>query len=48
MNQQFHLVSDAVKQNAINFIRDLPVDQKRLLILDIKEMKRTAEQSRKM
>ncbi|MFN1150178.1 recombination protein NinB, partial [Serratia liquefaciens] len=48
MNQQFHLVSDAVKQNAINFIRDLPVDQKRPLILDIKEMKRTAEQNRKM
>ncbi|WP_291971481.1 recombination protein NinB [Candidatus Symbiopectobacterium sp.] len=48
MSQQFHLINESVKQNAINFIRDLPVDQKRPLILDIKEMKRTAEQNRKM
>ena len=25
MKQQFHLVNDAIKQNAINFIRELPV-----------------------
>ena len=48
MKQQFHLVSDAVKQNAINFIRELPVNQKRPLLLDIKETTRTAEQNRKM
>ena len=48
MKQQFHLVSEAVKQNAINFIRALPVDDKRPLVLDIKEMTRTLEQNRKM
>lgn len=48
MKQQFHLVNESVKQNAINFIRDLPVDNKRPLLLDIKEATRTAEQNRKM
>ncbi len=48
MKQQFHLVNDAIKQNAINFIRELPVDAKRPLILDIKEMTRTLEQNKKM
>lgn len=41
MKQQFHLVNDAIKQNAINFIRELPVDAVHPLILDIKEMTRT-------
>ena len=36
MKQQFHLVNESVKQNAINYIRELPVDAKRPLILDIK------------
>ena len=44
MRQQFHLVNDAIKQNAINFIRELPVDAKRPLVLDIKEMTRTLDQ----
>ena len=48
MKQQFHLINESVKQNAINFIRTLPVDQKRPLILDIKEMTRTLDQNRKM
>lgn len=48
MKQQFHLINDAIKQNAINFIRELPVDAKRPLILDIKEMTRTLEQNKKM
>ncbi|EHD21804.1 MULTISPECIES: recombination protein NinB [Brenneria] len=48
MKQQFHLASESVKQNAINFIRQLPVDQKRPLVVDIKEPGRTAEQNRKM
>ena len=48
MKQQFHLVNESVKQNAINFIRALPVDAKRPLILDIKELTRTADQNRKM
>lgn len=48
MKQQFHLANDAVKQNAINFIRQLPVDQKRPLVVDIKEPSRTDEQNRKM
>lgn len=48
MKQQFHLINESVKQNAINFIRTLPVDKKRPLILDIKEMTRTLEQNRKM
>ncbi|WP_301693374.1 recombination protein NinG [Klebsiella pneumoniae] len=48
MKQQFHLVNDAIKQNAINFIRELPVDARRPLILDIKEMTRTLEQNKKM
>ena len=47
-SQQFHLVNDTVKQNAINFIRQLPVDGKRPLVLDIKEPTRTLEQNRKM
>lgn len=46
MKQQFHLVNDTIKQNAINFIRELPVDAKRPLILDIKEMTRTLAQNR--
>lgn len=48
MKQQFHLVNDAIKQNAISYIRDLPVDQKRPLVLDIKEPTRTVEQNKKM
>lgn len=48
MKQQFLLVNDTVKQNAINFIRELPVDAKRPLILDIKEMTRTLQQNRKL
>lgn len=48
MKQQFHLVNEYVKQNAINYIRELPVDAKRPLILDIKEMTRTAQQNRKL
>ncbi|MDV1713110.1 recombination protein NinB [Citrobacter freundii] len=48
MKQQFHLINDAIKQNAINYIRQLPVDSKRPLILDIKEMTRTLDQNRKM
>ena len=48
MKQQFHLVNESIKQNAINFIRQLPVNQKRPLILDIKEMTRTLDQNRKM
>jgi hypothetical protein len=48
VKQQFHLVNDAIKQNAISYIRDLPVDQKRPLVLDIKEPTRTAEQNKKM
>lgn len=48
MKQQFHLVNDAIKQNAINFIRELPVDDKRPLVLDIKEMTRTLDQNKKM
>ncbi|EOX0538034.1 recombination protein NinB [Klebsiella aerogenes] len=48
MKQQFHLINESVKQNAINFIRTLPIDQKRPLILDIKEMTRTLDQNRKM
>lgn len=48
MKQQFHLINESVKQNAINFIRTLPVDQKRPLILDIKEMTRKLDQNRKM
>ncbi|MDY0889642.1 MULTISPECIES: recombination protein NinB [Kosakonia] len=48
MKQQFHLVNDAIKQNAISYIRDLPVDQKRPLVLDIKEPTRTIEQNKKM
>ncbi|CPR20642.1 recombination protein NinB [Brenneria goodwinii] len=48
MKQQFHLASEIVKQNAINFIRQLPVDQKRPLVVDIKAPGRTAEQNRKM
>lgn len=48
MKQQFHLVNDAIKQNAISYIRDLPVDQKRPLVLDIKEPTRTTEQNKKM
>lgn len=48
MKQQFHLVNDAIKQNAISYIRDLPVDQKRPLVLDIKEPTRTLEQNKKM
>lgn len=48
MKQQFHLVNDAVKQNAINFIREFPVDQKRPLVLDIKEMTRILQQNAKL
>ena len=48
MSQQFHLVNEAIKQNAINFIRELPVDEKRPMVLDIKEATRTAIQNRKM
>lgn len=48
MKQQFHLVNDAIKQNAISYIRDLPIDQKRPLVLDIKESTRTIEQNKKM
>ena len=48
MKQQFHLVNDAIKQNAISYIRDLPIDQKRPLVLDIKEPTRTIEQNKKM
>ncbi|KAA3569922.1 recombination protein NinB [Citrobacter freundii] len=46
MKQQFHLINDAIKQNAINYICQLPVDSKRPLILDIKEMTRTLAQNR--
>ncbi|MGQ5289789.1 recombination protein NinB [Pectobacterium actinidiae] len=48
MKQQFHLANDAVKQNAINFIRQLPVDPKRPLVVDIKEPSRTKAQNNKM
>lgn len=48
MSQQFHLVNESVKQNAINYIRQLPVDSKRPLILDVKESTRTAQQNRKL
>ena len=48
MKQQFHLVNDAIKQNAISYIRDMPVDQKRPLVLEIKEPTRTIEQNKKM
>ena len=48
MSQQFHLVSESVKQSAINYIRSLPVDYKRPLALDIKEPSRTLGQNRKM
>ncbi|MCD9249043.1 recombination protein NinB [Escherichia coli] len=48
MSQQFHLVNESVKQNAINYIRQLPVDNKRPMILDVKESTRTAIQNRKM
>lgn len=48
MKQQFHLVNESVKQNAINYIRELPVDAKRPLIIDIKDMTRTAQQNRKL
>jgi hypothetical protein len=48
VKQQFHLVNDAIKQNAISYIRDLPVDQKHPLVLDIKEPTRTIEQNKKM
>lgn len=48
MSQQFHLVSESVKQSAINYIQSLPVDYKRPLVLDIKESTRTLGQNRKM
>lgn len=48
MSQQFHLVSESVKQSAINYIRSLPVDYKRPMVLDIKEPSRTLGQNRKM
>ncbi len=48
MSQQFHLVSESVKQSAINYISSLPVDYKRPLVLDIKESTRTLGQNRKM
>lgn len=48
MSQQFHLVSESVKQSAINYILSLPVDYKRPLVLDIKESTRTLGQNRKM
>lgn len=44
--KQFHLINDSVRQNAIEFIRQLPVDEKRPLVLDIKEMTRTLAQNR--
>lgn len=48
MKQQFHLINESVRQNAINFIRQLPVNEKRPLILDVREMTRTLEQNKKM
>lgn len=48
MKQQFHLINESVRQNAIDFIRQLPVNEKRPLILDIREMTRTLEQNKKM
>ena len=48
MKQQFHLINESIRQNAINFIRQLPVNEKRPLILDVREMTRTPEQNKKM
>ena len=44
----FKLVSEAVKNNLINFIRSLPVDSKNPLVVSIQEMTRTLEQNARM
>ena len=44
----FKLVSEAVKNNLINFIRLLPVDSKNPLVVNIQEMTRTLEQNARM
>lgn len=44
----FKLVSKAVKNNLINFIRSLPVDSKNPLVVSIQEMTRTLEQNARM
>ncbi|MBK5075162.1 recombination protein NinB [Budviciaceae bacterium CWB-B4] len=44
----FKLVNERVRDNVINFIRALPVDDKSPLVISIQEMTRTLEQNARM
>lgn len=47
MKQRFFLRSDDIKRNAARFVLELPVDQDKPLVVDIKPMTRSVEQNSK-
>lgn len=47
MKQRFFLRSTDIKRNAARFVFDLPVDQDKPLVVDIKPMTRSVEQNSK-
>ncbi|VED49949.1 NinB family protein [Raoultella terrigena] len=48
MKQQFCLINDSVKQNAVNFIRSLQADRRFPVIIEAREESRTDKQNRMM
>lgn len=48
MKQQFCLINDSVKQNAVNFIRSIPADRRFPVIIEAREESRTDKQNRLM
>ncbi|TCW07097.1 NinB protein [Raoultella sp. BIGb0138] len=48
MKQQFCLINDSVKQNAVNFIRSLQADRRFPVIIEAREENRTDKQNRMM
>ncbi len=48
MKQQFCLINDNVKRNAVSFIQSLPVDHRSPLIIEAREESRTDKQNRLM
>lgn len=45
---RYNLISEQVKNNAINFIKQLPVDNKKPLVIEIKERTRSLDQNAKL
>ncbi|MBE0094492.1 hypothetical protein FOT81_25265 [Raoultella planticola] len=48
MKQQFCLINDNVKQNAVNFIQSLTADRRFPVIIEAREESRTDKQNRMM